>query len=580
MNVVGISAFNHDSACCLLQDGKLTAAVEEERFSRIKHDPRLPRQSFLYCLAQGGLTLADIDSIGYYEDSVSKLSRQLWSAIEYPRVRARLSLDPRSPVKQIRDALGFEKEIVSFAHHESHAAAAKLISGFRDPAILVADGVGEWATTSYWVATPNGLNCLGQVEFPHSLGLLYSTVTGFLGFNVNGDEYKVMGLAPYGKPTLKGQLTYMVADSRAATFRLDMEYFDFLGGERMFSRSLTDLIGFQPRSPEQPIESHHRDLAASIQALLEEAMLAQVEHLATVTNASDLCVTGGVALNCVANEKIRKSGLFKRCFFQPASGDSGSAIGAAYLAHIKQSATPIMTPTDLFLGPDFTQSDVESLLAALGITYSRLGVHEKYAMAAKMLADGKIIGWFQGRAEFGPRALGARSILADARRADARDVVNRVVKQRESFRPFAPVVLQADVDRYFDGSDDSPYMTETCRALSPESLPATTHIDGSARYQTIADSAIDHPLSGLLRTFRELTGCSVLLNTSFNLRGEPIVGTPEDALRTFVHSGLDALFVNDCLVIRDGLPKSLHHCIKPGFAEDDPDARSTVYTFF
>ena len=583
MNIIGISAFNHDAACCLLQDGQLVAAVEEERFSRIKHDPRLPLQGFEHCLRAGGLSLADVDCIAYYESPTKKLARQLWSGVGASSVRSRLQLDPFRPIRAIREVIGYDGKILCYGHHLSHAAAAFHLSGFDEAAILVADGVGEWTTNSYWTAREGAVEPLADaVEFPHSIGLLYSTVTGYLGFNVNGDEYKVMGLAPYGKPIYKEALSRMIVHAEGFAFMLDMKYFDFLDGARMHSDELEVLLGFAPRPVSAALSQQHADLASSMQKLLEEVMLEKAEALRRTSGLDALCMSGGVTLNCVANRLIRERHIFKCCFFQPAPGDSGSSIGAAVLACKELGEQPRRrSPQEsLFLGPDFSDAQIRANLDHLGIRYETFSDEIVVERAAELLATGCVIGWYQGPAEFGPRALGARSILADPRRPETRDYVNRAVKHREAFRPFAPAVLASEASHYFETDDCSPYMTETCGVKPGASLPAVTHVDGSARFQTVCDESGLHPLTALLKAFQRLTGCAVLLNTSFNLRGEPIVGTPEDALRTFVHSGLDALFLGRTMVTKQHLPPGFECVAAPSFTETDAGARSTVYTFF
>jgi carbamoyltransferase len=582
MNIIGISAFNHDSACCLMQDGVLVAAVEEERFSRIKHDSRMPLHSFQYCLRQGGIAMSDIDCIAYYEHTTNKVARQIWSAMAAPQVRRRLNIDTHFPVDEIARCTGYDGNILCFDHHQSHAAAAQFLAGSADCAILCADGVGEWATTSYWAGDGNGPRLIRQVDFPHSIGLFYATVTGFLGFNVNGDEYKVMGLAPYGQPRYVEQLRKLIR-AVDGSVELDLDYFDFLDGERMYSSALATLLGLQPRQAGQELLQAHSDLARSAQIVLEELMLDGVGFLRrALPEAKTLCLTGGVALNCVANRRLRAEGGFADTFIQPAAGDSGSCIGAACLAAQSLSGRFPLAPRaqHLFLGPAYSPDEMSQTLDALGIGAKQLAPAALATQIATCLAEGNIVGVFRGRSEFGPRALGARSILADPRHPATRDRVNHSVKQRESFRPFAPAVLETRLAHYFDFAASSPFMTETCGVLDEAGLPAITHVDGSARIQTVDARPGQHPMGDILAEFERLSACAVLLNTSFNLRGEPIVHTPEDAIRTFVHSDLDVLVLENHLVTRSDLPPALYGADKPGFSEQDPEARSTVYSFF
>jgi carbamoyltransferase len=562
LNVVGISAHFHDSACCLLQDGHLVAAAQEERFSRAKHDPRLPRAAFRYCLEAAGLTIADVDCLAYYEDPVKRLDRQLWMALPHvppATPRALFRLDAMRPEREIRELLGFEGPIEYFDHHQSHAASSYYYSGFSEAALLTVDAVGEWATASYGRAEGARLELFEEVRFPDSLGLLYSAITSYLGFQVNDAEYKVMGLAPYGEPRYVDQVRALVTVEDDGRFRLDMRYFDFLGGARMFSSELCRLFGAPPREPESALSPFAKDVARSLQVVLEEVLLAKVAYLHRRVPSANLCMAGGVALNCVAIERIVKAGPFERVFVQPAASDAGGALGAAALAHVRRTGErPDARPlAHVFLGPGFGADTIAELFRSSGARVQDFRRREPDLVRATVdrLASGKVVGWFQGRMEFGPRALGNRSILADPRDPGMRERINALVKRREAFRPFAPAVLASKAAEHFELDHPAPFMVETCRVRSPWDLPAVTHVDGSARVQTV-DRNANPRFATLLGAFEARTGCPVLLNTSFNLRGEPIVCTPVDALLCFIRSELDCLVVEDILLDRDGLPGS------------------------
>jgi carbamoyltransferase len=560
MNVVGVSAFFHESACCLLRDGRLVAAAEEERFSRVKHDPRLPVAAFRHCLAAGGIGPHEIDCLAYYELPREKLARQLWAGVPADSPPDRPWLDPRAPERALREGLGYEGPLRAYPHHASHAASAFLYSGFEEAAVLTVDGVGEWATTTYGLGRGNRVTAFEQVEFPHSLGLLYSTLTAYLGFRVNDGEYKVMGLAPYGRPRHVAALSRLIRSLPGGQFRLDMRYFDFVRGRRMDSPALAELLGAPRRLPHEPLADFHRDVARSLQAVLEEVLLEKVRWLHARTGAPDLCMAGGVALNCVANGRIRREGPFARLFVQPAAGDAGGCLGAAALACAELSAPAGSgwRPEPLrhvFLGPRWSAAEIAELLAAAELAAEdyRGREAELLAAVAERLARRQIVGWFHGALELGPRALGARSLLADPRDPEARPRLNRLIKRREEFRPFAPSVLAEHAAEHFDLDHPSPFMLETCRVVSPLDLPAVTHVDGSARPQTV-DPAEAPRYAALLREMGRRTGCPILVNTSFNTRGEPIVCSPIDALIAMARSGIDALVLEDFLVDRAALP--------------------------
>ncbi|HYN20324.1 MAG TPA: carbamoyltransferase [Thermoanaerobaculia bacterium] len=550
MNVVGVSAFYHESACCLLRNGRLIAAVEEERFSRVKHDPRLPVSAFRYCLKAGGLGITEVDALAYYENPVRKHERQRWAGAETPAISA-IRVE-----RAIREGLGFEGPILYCDHHASHAASAFFFSGFPEAAVLTVDGVGEWATTTYGRGEGTQLQTFEQVDFPHSLGLLYSTITSYLGFAVNDGEYKVMGLAPYGKPRCVDEMRRLLASGSGGQFTLDLRYFDFVRGPRMYSEALCELFGAPPRERESEITPFHQDVARSLQLVLEEILLEKVRWLHGRTGSPNLCMAGGVALNCVANGRILRDGPFERLFVPPAAGDSGGCVGAAALAYRELTGASLSEPMrHAYLGPSWSEEEVARILGATGLSFLDFRNREEALIEATVdrLAAGKVVGWFHGRMELGPRALGARSLLADPRDPGMRDRLNRMVKKRESFRPFAPSVLLAHASEHLDLDHPSPFMLETCQVTSKIDLPAVTHVDGSARPQTV-DPEVAPRYAALLEAFHRRTGCPVLVNTSFNVRGEPIVASPVDALLCFGSTGIDALVLEDFLIDRKALP--------------------------
>jgi carbamoyltransferase len=557
VNVLGISAFYHESACCLLRDGRLVAAAEEERFSRIKHDPGLPVRAARFCLAAGGLDLLDLDAIAYYELPVEKLARQLWAGVPAGASPDLAWLDPAQPERALRERLGWDGPLLCFPHHLCHAASAYFYSGFPAAAVLTVDGVGEWATTTYGRGEGAALSSFAEVRFPHSLGLLYSTVTAYLGFRVNGGEYKVMGLAPYGTPRFRREMARLLQPGPGGSYTLDLSFFNFLRGRTMYSEDFCELFEAPPRPPGGEITAFHRDLAASLQRALEELMLDKVRWLHDETGCEDLCLAGGVALNCVANGRIRREGPFRRLFIPPAAGDAGGCLGAAALAHrVLTGGPPVAEPlTHAFWGPRFGPDEIAALVAAAGLPAADFRQRETDLLEAAVdrLAAGRVMGWFHGAMELGPRALGARSLLADPRDPGMRDRLNRLVKKREEFRPFAPSVLLEHAAGHFDLDHPSPFMLETCRVTSPLALPAVTHVDGSARPQTV-DRTTAPRYASLLAAFARRTGCPILLNTSFNVADEPIVCTPEDALASLATSGIDSLVLEDFLLDREDLP--------------------------
>ena len=582
LNVIGISAFYHDSACCVLKDGQLVAAAQEERFSRKKNDPDLPKEAFMYCLEESRLSIADIDCIAYYEDPVKKCGRQLWSGIKKLSMKDAYKLNPMHVENKIREQLGFKGQIKYYDHHLSHAASSYFYSGFDSSAILTIDGVGEWATTTYGLGNEKGIEIFEEVSFPNSLGLLYSTITSFLGFSVNSGEYKVMGLAPYGAGKYIDEIRSLIEMKKKGQYTLNMDYFDFLKGERMYSEKMALLFEMPPREKESKIMQVHSDIAKSLQIVLEEVMLDKAIYLSERTGSENLCMAGGVALNCVANAKVLKKGPFKKLFVQPAANDAGCCLGAAALAHHDISGQkPNERMSHVYLGPGYGANGIERILSASSLKYAdyRGRTEEMVKIVAQKIADGKVIGWFHGRMEFGPRSLGARSILADPRRPDMRDRINAMVKKREAFRPFAPAVLESKMHEHFDIDHPSPFMLETCQVLSKIDLPAITHVDGSARVQTV-NRETNPWFWALLTAMDELTGCPILLNTSFNVRDEPIVNTPEEALICFITTDIDCLVLEDFIIDNDDNNTDILDMINQNFLERrEFEINPNVYTF-
>jgi carbamoyltransferase len=599
MDILGLSAFYHDSAACLLRDGQIVAAAQEERFTRKKHDPRFPKEAIRYCLREGGVALGDLKYIAFYDKPLVKFERLLETYLAFaPRgLRSFVLAMPIWLKEKLFLKSLLQKELRALAgggrkaalppllfgeHHESHAASAFYPSPFESAAVLCMDGVGEWATTSAWLGEGKELTALWDIPFPHSLGLLYSAFTYYTGFKVNSGEYKVMGLAPYGQPKYVQAIYDHLLDLKPdGTFRLNMEYFNYSTGLTMTSRRFDELFGGPPRDPEARLTQREMDLARSIQDVTEAVMLRLARTLHRETGADNLCLAGGVALNCVGNGRILREGPFTGLWIQPAAGDAGGAIGAALTAWHRLEDRPRKTapPDDAmrgaFLGPAYTNEEIERFLTRQGAPYVRLGDDELLARVADELAAGKIVGWLEGRMEFGPRALGARSILGDARNPTMQSVMNLKIKYRESFRPFAPSVLRERVAEYFDLDTDSPYMLLVApvperrrlpasrehehlwgieRLNVPRSdIPAVTHVDYSARVQTV------HPgtnprYHGLLKAFEARTGCAVLVNTSFNVRGEPIVCSPADAYRCFMRTEIDVLVLENCVLRKADQP--------------------------
>jgi carbamoyltransferase len=582
--VLGISALYHDSACALMVDGELVGAAQEERFTRRRFDSAMPVRAVRAVLGDAGLSIGDVDHVAYYEDPVAKLGRQLWMGLpELPTAtpEALFRLDADRPLRQIRELLGHEGGVTCTTHHEAHAASAFYQSGFAEAALFTADAVGEWTTTSYGSGAPDGITLFEEVAFPHSLGILYSVVTSFLGFAVNSDEYKVMGLAPYGTPVHTERLRRLVADLPGGQYRLEPAYFDLSGRPPMYTPALGELLGAAPREPESEITAFHCDLAASLQSLLEELLLSKLAYLREAVGGDRLCYAGGVALNCVANRRIREEGPFLKVFVQPAAGDAGGAIGAAALvSHRLTGAYRPSQVRDVRVGPRPVTTDPRGWLDAAGVRYADYAGDEAGLLeeVARWLDEGLVVGWYQGRMEFGPRALGARSILADPRRGGMRDHINTLVKKREAFRPFAPAVTAERCGEFFDLPVPSPFMLDTASVLVPEALPAITHVDGSARVQTVDRD--DHPrFHALLTAFGRRSGYPILLNTSFNMRGEPIVSSPSDALACFVRSRLDALVLDDVAIRSADVPRRWCDEIDRMQPFQQPVISRDVYTF-
>jgi carbamoyltransferase len=611
MRILGISAFYHDSAAALVVDSKIIAAAQEERFTRKKHDSNFPHKALEYCLSEAKITFDQIDFIAFYDKPFLKFERLLETYLSFAP-KGFISFKKAMPIwlkekfflkdllkkefKKLSTAtFDIEKQLLFSEHHLSHAASAFFPSPFQEAAVLTMDGVGEWATTSLALGKDNKLEVIKEIHFPHSLGLLYSAFTYYTGFKVNSGEYKVMGLAPYGEPKYAQTIFDHLIDVKPdGSFRMDMSYFDYCAGLTMTNDKFHKLFSSAPRKPEEPLTQRHMDLAASIQNVTEVIVLRLCRSIAKETGMKKLCLAGGVALNCVANGKILKEKIFENIWIQPAAGDAGGALGAALAAaHIfKSQPRKVMTGDAMhgaYLGPEFKQEDIEERLSAAGAKFKVLSDDDLTTQCAKALEAEKALGWFEGRMEFGPRALGGRSILGDARSPKMQSVLNLKVKYRESFRPFAPAVLREDVDQYFEMDCDSPYMllvadvvksrrkemTEEQKALFgieklnvPRSdVPAITHVDYSARVQTVHKET-NPKYYDLIKKFKAATGCPVIVNTSFNVRGEPIVGTPEDAFRCFMGTQLDVLAVGNCFLSKSEQDPSLKFNYENNFELD------------
>ncbi len=611
MHILGVSAFYHDSAAALIDDGRIVAAAQEERFTRKKHDAGFPRNALRYCLEEAGLEAGQIDRVAFYEKPFLKFERLLETYFSFApkgfasfRQALPLWLKEKlfqrrlltKELKAIDPGVDWDARLLFSEHHLSHAASAFYPSGFQEALVLTMDGVGEWTTTSAALGKGKDLSILKEIHFPHSLGLLYSAFTYFTGFKVNSGEYKLMGLAPYGEPKYASAiLDHLVDLKEDGSFRLDQSYFDYCTGLRMTNERFAQLFGGPARPMEARITQREMDLAASIQAVTEEIALRLTRSLAKETGARKLCLAGGVALNCVANGRILRDGKFDKIWIQPAAGDAGGALGAALAAYhfhlggdrVTAGAGDAMAGS--YLGPAYAQADIEQRLARAGARFSRADDGQVIDSTARSLAEGSAVGWFQGRMEFGPRALGARSILGDPRSSSMQKTLNLKVKYRESFRPFAPSVLREDVADWFELDEDSPYMLLVAdvharhrRAMDPRELalfgidklnvsrstiPAVTHVDYSARVQTVHRDT-NPRFHALIAAFKGITGCPVLVNTSFNVRGEPIVCTPEDAFRCFMGTEIERLVVGNCVLLKEEQDPSLKRDYRDVF---DPD---------
>lgn len=563
-SVLGISCFYHDAAAALFQDGQLVAAAQEERFTRKKHDADFPKRAIQYCLKEAGITAQQLDCIGFYDKPLLKFERLLTTYLAtFPKsfwafqMAMPVWLKEKLFIPQlIRRELDYDGDIYFTEHHLAHAASAFLASPYEEAAILTVDGVGEWATTTLGIGKGTDIRILSEINFPHSLGLLYSAFTYYLGFKVNSAEYKVMGLAPYGEPRYADRIREHLIDIHEdGSFRLNMDYFAYHYGLRMTNRRFDALFEGPPRQPESPLEQRHKDLAASVQAVTEEVVLKITRHLHQETGLENLCLAGGVSLNCVANGKILREGPFRDLYIQPASGDAGGAIGAAlFLQHRLHEPKRTFSMEHAYYGPEFSHEEIRSYLDSRQIPYQELCTEDLLDRVAQLIDEQQVVGWFQGRMEFGPRALGSRSILADARNPENKDRVNLKIKFRESFRPFAPAVLEEKISDYFEIDRPSPFMLLVAQ-VKPERrvIPSVTHVDGSARIQSVRRDT--HPLFyDLIRAFERRTGCPVIINTSFNVRGEPIVCTPEDAYRCFMRTRMDWLVLDHFLLDKNQQP--------------------------
>ncbi|MGP8199396.1 MAG: carbamoyltransferase [Limisphaerales bacterium] len=589
-HVLGISAYYHDAAAALLRDGQIIAAAQEERFSRIKNDPEFPRQAIEFCLRYGGLSAEELDCVVFYDKPVLKFTRLLESYLAvapggwrtFPEVVSNWlggKLDLRKTIREELPGLRAACPILFTAHHEAHAASAFYPSPFTSAAILTIDAVGEWATTTIGRGQGHSIELLRELRFPHSLGMLYSAFTDYCGFRINSGEYKLMGLAPYGEPIYKDAILRELLDLKAdGSFWMNLDYFNFLRGTTMTNRRFHQLFGGPPRRPDESIEQRHMNVARSIQVVTEEVVLRLARHARDLTGEKHLCLAGGVALNCVANGLLLRERVFDDIWIQPAASDAGGALGAAFAAWHAQhnEAGPVSAKADAMrgalLGPEYSDEEIEATLRSHGAKFKRLGTSDLLDATVDLLRAEKVIGWFQGRMEFGPRALGNRSILGDARSPRMQSVMNLKVKFRESFRPFAPIVRRERVAEYFDITEASSYMLLVAPVLAKlrrpvpagmkgmellkqarSTLPAVTHVDYSARIQTV--EARDNPLLyELLLRFERATQCGVLVNTSFNVRGEPIVCSPEDAYRCFVHTEMDYLVLGNFMLDRAEQP--------------------------
>jgi len=584
MDILGISAFYHDSAACLVRDGRIVSAAQEERFTRKKHDFSFPKNAINYCLQSGGLQAADLDYVAFYDKPFIKFERILETYLAFAPLGIRsfikaipIWIKQKLWIKElISKELGFSGPVIFPEHHESHAASAFFPSPFQEAAFLTIDGVGEWTTASYGTAKDNNVTILAEIHFPHSLGLLYSAFTYYTGFRVNFGEYKVMGLAPYGRPKYKDLILNELMDlKKDGSFKLNMKYFNYCAGLTMTNRNFEKLFGGPPRKRESLLTQRDMDLARSVQEVAEEVMLRMSRHIHEVTGRKNLCLAGGVALNCVGNGRILREGPFENIWIQPAAGDAGGALGAALftwyqcLGNDRKADNIEDFQRGSYLGPDFEDSDILRYLKSSDIPYTKLNSEDIPEKIADLIAEQKVVGWFQGPMEFGPRALGSRSIIGDARSPKMQEIMNLKIKFRESFRPFAPSVLEEKASEYFELDTQSPYMllvapvkSEIRRQMTGEEqklfgldklhvvrsdIPAVTHVDYSARVQTVSRQT--NPLyHKMISKFDQKYGCPAIINTSFNVRGEPIVCTPDDAYKCFMRTKMDYLIIGSFLL--------------------------------
>ena len=586
-HILGISAYYHDSAACIVRDGEIVAAAQEERFSRIKHDHRFPSKAVDYCLREAGITAADLDHVAFYDKPWLKFERLLETYVAFapsglPSFLKAMPLWLKEKLwmeDAIKTAVGYDGDVLFPEHHQSHAASAFFPSPFERAAVLTLDGVGEWATTSWGIGHGNRIEPRGEIRFPHSIGLLYSAFTYYTGFRVNSGEYKVMGLAPYGEPRYKDLILNELMDLREdGSFRMDMRYFNYCQGLTMTSSKFHELFGGPPRQPESELTQREMDLARSVQDVVEEVVLKMARHIRSVSGEKYLCLAGGVALNCVANGELLREGIFDDIWIQPAAGDAGGSLGAALFAWHQVMDQPREVAAEdaqhgSYLGPAWSNDEIEAWARSKGAVGTMLDDESILDTTADLLDAGNVVGWFQGRMEFGPRALGGRTILGDARNTDMQTTLNLKIKFRESFRPFAPACRVEDAQELFELDRPSPYMLlvapvqqERRLPMPDESLfgieklkvprsdvPAITHVDYSARVQTI-DGAYNPRFKALLDRFKEKTGYGVLVNTSFNVRGEPIVASPEEAYTCFMRTEMDALVLGNMLFLKEEQP--------------------------
>ncbi|PIP65555.1 hypothetical protein COW95_01160 [Candidatus Peregrinibacteria bacterium CG22_combo_CG10-13_8_21_14_all_49_11] len=557
--ILGISCYYHDSGVALLKDGEVLFAAQEERYTRKKHDESLPKHAIDHALKYAGITVNDINAIGFYEKPLLKFFDRILFAyfkvwprglVSYHRAMQEWMTKKLWIPHNIRKELKYKGPIYFTTHHESHAASAYYCSGFNDATIVTVDGVGEWATSTIGYGKGTEMKLTKEIRFPHSLGLLYSAITYYLGFKVNSAEYKVMGLAPYGEPKYIDQIKKLIDTKEDGSFKLNMEYFTYEYGLHMTGKKIEELLGHKTRRAESPLEQFHKDVARSLQEVTEEIMLKMVKHAKELHPSDNLCLAGGVALNCVANGKILKTGLFKDIFIQPAAGDAGGALGVALaIWHRQWNGARIPKMEHAYLGNEYSSDEIEKILKEQNMPYEKLSDEELTTRTADLLEGTNVIGWYQGRMEFGPRALGNRSIIADARSKENWQKVNLKIKFRESFRPFAPTVLEEKASEWFDLHVPSPYMllVADVHPDKRDKIPAVTHVDGSARIQTINQEQ-NPKYYKLIQAFEQKTGCPVIINTSFNVRGEPIVESPKDALNCFLHTQMDYLVMGNCLL--------------------------------